>query len=122
MVAGTRVLVVEGLTVSWPLALAVTAARPARPARPAAEALDVFREYRGGKRRGVEMGMWVKALRDTGSFRGCLVAGARALPLELHFNSRFERVETEALPAMLDLHVGERKAVLQCPGHLQMHG
>ena len=66
--------------------------------------------------------MWVKALRDTGSFRGGLVARARALPLELHLNSRFERVETEALPAMLDLHVGECKAVLQCPGHLQMHG
>jgi len=64
------------------------------------------------------MGMWIEALRDTGSFRGCLIAGARALPLELHVDSRFERVETEALPAMLDLYVGESEAVLQSPGHL----
>jgi hypothetical protein len=67
------------------------------------------------------MAMWIEALGDTGSFRGCLIAGARALSLELHFDSRFEGIETEALPAVLDFHVCESEAVLQCPGHLAIH-
>jgi hypothetical protein len=109
VVARTGV-VVEGLGIAWPLALAVTAAR----------ALDVFGEYGGGKRGRVEHGLLVETLRDAGSLRHGLVAGARPLPLELYVDSGLEVVEREVLPSVLDLDIGQSEAVLQRPGHLQI--
>ena len=66
--------------------------------------------------------MRVEALRDARSFRGGFVARARAFPLEFDVDLRLKGIETEALPAVFDLDVGQSKAVLQCPGHLQRHG
>ena len=63
----------------------------------------------------------VEALRDARGVRHGLVAGARALPLllEFHINDGLNGIQTEALPAILDLDVGQSEAVLQRPGHLQ---
>jgi hypothetical protein len=49
------------------------------------------------------------------------VAGAGALTLELHVDDRLNGVEAEALPAILDLDVGQSEAVLQRAGHLHRH-
>jgi hypothetical protein len=61
----------------------------------------------------------VEALGDARGIRHGFVAGARALTLELHIDNGLNGIETEALPAVLDLDVGQSEAVLQRAGHLQ---
>lgn len=63
----------------------------------------------------------VETFRDARGVRHRFVAGARALTLELHIDDRLNGVQTEALPAIFDLDVGQSEAVLQRPGHLQRH-
>jgi len=115
VVAGTGVLV-EGLGIARPLALAVTAARAA------AGALYVLGKYGCSKRGRVEHALLVKALRDARGLGHGLVARAGPLPLELNFDSRLEVVERQVLPSVLDLDIGQSEAVVQRPGHLQRVG
>jgi hypothetical protein len=61
----------------------------------------------------------VEALGYARSIRHGLVAGARALTLELHIDDGLNGIQTEALPPILDLDVGQSKAVLESAGHLQ---
>lgn len=60
----------------------------------------------------------VEALGYARGIRHGLVAGARALTLELHIDDRLNGIETEAFPPVLDLDVGQSEAVLQRAGHL----
>jgi hypothetical protein len=60
----------------------------------------------------------IEALGYARSIRHCFVAGARALTLELHIDDGLNVIQTEALPAVLDLDVCESEAVLQGAGHL----
>ena len=62
----------------------------------------------------------VEALGDARGIRHCFVAGAGALSLaQLHIDDGLNGIQTEALPAILDLDVGQSEAVLQRAGHLQ---
>jgi hypothetical protein len=69
--------------------------------------------------RGVEDAGLIEAFRDARYIRHGFVARAGAFALALNtVEDRFNGIQTEALPAVLHLDVGQSEAVLQRSSHL----